>query len=152
MSFGSKQENTQHSTRESQLKFAMTQFGVVNLNAKKQATQPPKSQLFPQLSEKKNLSKQQKKLITFMKKKYELQRKVEMSSMVHLSNPGEWCINHSNHSLDRVTAKHHDTNSRDLSVIGKNKSQKKQRNATNPKLFHTTTTKQGVGKETRMNV
>ena len=50
----------------------MTQFGVVNLNAKKQALQPPKSSLFPQLSEKKNLSKQQKKLITFMKKKYEL--------------------------------------------------------------------------------
>ena len=57
-----------------------------------------------------------------MKKKYELQRKVEMSSMVHLSNPGEWSHNC---SLDHGIIKPQDNNSRDLSVIGKNKGNKK---------------------------
>ena len=60
-----------------------------------------------------------------MKKKYELQRKVEMSSMVHLSNPDEWRLNQLNHSLDHGTTKQQENGSRDLSVIGKNKGQKK---------------------------
>ena len=100
----------------------MTQFGVVNLNPNQQASsQPPKTSLFPQLSDKKALQKYQKKLITFMKKKYELQRKVEMSSMVHLSNPNEWCLNC---SLNNESIKQQE-NPKELSVIGKNKGHKK---------------------------
>ena len=57
-----------------------------------------------------------------MKKKYELQRKVEMSSMVHLSNPEEYTLNC---SVDILTTKQQDNKSGELSVIGKNKGQKK---------------------------
>ena len=57
-----------------------------------------------------------------MKKKYELQRKVEMSSMVHLSNPEEYTLNC---SVDILNTKQQDKKSGELSIIGKNKGQKK---------------------------